>query len=197
MLERAAIKRAFQTDLTADRLHVAVIVMAVVVMAVVVMAVVVIVVTGILRLVSAMGGFGRLKTKHQGWINLPLADGQSACPWTQTRLDPLQHAVQLGRLQTIGTADQHQIRCLKLVLEQIFDGGEVIEALILLPLTFQGLGIANGTAATEGFAIHHRDNPIHVHTATDGWPLKSLEQGTGKGQTTRFNDNPIELIRSL
>ena len=73
----------------------------------------------------------------------------------------------------------------------------MVKALILLSLTFQRLRITDGTTTTHRFTIHNGDNPVHMHPPTDGRPLQSLEQGTGKGQTTRFNDNPIKLIRSL
>ena len=86
---------------------------------------------------------------------------------------------------------------MELVFEQILDGSEVVKALILLPLTFQRLRITHGTASTHGFTIHHGDDPVHMHTAADGRPLESLEQGTGKSQATGFNDNAIKLIGSF
>ena len=90
LLKRGAIKGSIQPDLTADGLHMAVIVM--------IMVVIVVMMPSFVSVLSSMARFRGLQPEHQSWINLPSADRQCARTGTQPRLDCLQNGLQLRRL---------------------------------------------------------------------------------------------------
>ena len=108
----------------------------------------------------------------------------------------LQH-IQLRWRQPIGTAEQNEIRGLKLITEQLIDRCDVIEAGIIPSLLLQCLPIRNGAASGQSFTVHQRHHTVHVHTAANGRPVQGLQQRTRQRQTTGLHHDSIQLIRPL
>ena len=82
-----------------------------------------------------------------------------------------------------------------MILKQLVDRCEVIEAGILGPLPLKRFSISHWAARSQGFAIHQRHHTIHMHTAADGRPIQGLEQRPRQSKTACFDDDPIQLIR--
>ena len=111
--------------------------------------------------------------------------------------DPPDHiGGSLGR-QPVGPADQHQISRLQLIVEQLLEGGEVIEAGVGPPLGFHRFGISDDMASRQRFAIDHRHHRLHAHARPDRRPAEGRHQGGRKGQAAGFHDDAVELIRAF
>ena len=82
-----------------------------------------------------------------------------------------------------------------MILKQVVDRCEVIEAGILGPLPLQRFSISHWAACSQSFAIHQRHHTIHMHTAADGRPIQGLKQRPWQSETAGFNNDPIQLIR--
>ena len=108
-------------------------------------------------------------------------------------LQPL-HA---GGRQAIGTAEQHQVRRLELIVEQRLQITEVIQAGVGPPLGLEGRWIAHHTALGERFTIHHGHHTGDAGSRADVRPLKRLHQGNRKGETTGLHHDAVELIGPL
>ena len=84
-----------------------------------------------------------------------------------------------------------------MVIEQVFDGAEVIEAGIGQALGLNRGGITHHVALGQGLAIHHRHHTGHPGAGADLGPAEGLHQGLGQGQAAGFNDDAIELVGAL
>ena len=89
----------------------------------------------------------------------------------------------------ISTADQHQICRLQLIPKQFINGRDVIEAWVLLPLSFQRFSIRHRTPFREGFAIHQGDDTIDVNPTANLGPIQRLQQGAWQGQCQKTDKN--------
>jgi len=109
----------------------------------------------------------------------------------------LLHGSPLGGVKTVRSTDQHKISCLKLISEQVIDGGEVIEIRILLSLSLECPGISHRAAGAEGLAVDNGDHTVHMNALADGWPLEGLQERSRQSQTACLNDDAVELIGAL
>ena len=97
----------------------------------------------------------------------------------------------------VSPADQHQIGGLQLVLEQILDRIEMVEAGVGQALGLEGDRVGDHMAIGQRLTIHHRHNTMDAGARADGWPAKSGHQGLGQRQPTGLDDDAIELVRAL
>ena len=100
-------------------------------------------------------------------------------------------------MQAVRPANQHQVGGHQLVVEQVFDGAEVIEAGIGQALGLNRGGITHHVALGQGFAIDHRHHAGNAGAGADLGPAKGLHQGLGQGQATGFNNDAVELVGAL
>ena len=104
------------------------------------------------------------------------------------------HPGQVCGGEAVSAAHQHQIGRPQLILEQLFEIGEVIEAGVGGPLPLKRFGVGHHTAASQRFAIHHRHHAIDTGAGTDVRPLEGLHQGLGQRQTAGFHHDAVEAI---
>ena len=162
------------------------------------MAVIVVVMLMVMAVIMVMGMVViPLETQQQGSRDLATLHGEHGNSWAKLTLELFRDAEDLGGLQAIGSADEDQICCLELVLEQLIDGREVIEAGIGQPLGLEGGGISNHATLCKGFTIHNGDDSSHTGAGADLRPVERLNQRLRQSQTAGFDDDAIELIRSL
>ena len=135
--------------------------------------------------------------ENQGRINLAPGDRQQGCALAQAVFQPLADPGQGLGTDPISAADQHQVRGLQLILEQLLDRVQMIEAGIGQALGLHRGPISHHMAGGEGLAIHHRDHGIHPGSGTNLRPVEGGHQRLRQGQAAGFDDDAIEPIRLL
>ena len=135
--------------------------------------------------------------ENQGRINLASGDRQQGCALTQAAFQPLADAGQGLGTDPISSADQDQVGGLQLILEQLLDRVQVIEAGISQALGLHRGSISHHMAGGEGLAIHHRDHGIHPGSGANLRPVEGGHQRLRQGQAAGFNNDAIQPIRLL
>jgi hypothetical protein len=82
-------------------------------------------------------------------------------------------------VQAVGPADENEISGLKLILEEVLDRPQVIEAGVRPALGIHRLGITNHMSRRKSLAIHHRDHGMHAGPGADGGPAEGRYEGFG------------------
>ena len=91
-------------------------------------------------------------------------------------------------------AQDHQVGGAKLILEQLAQGGIVVEIGIGLTLRANSGGIGRETPRGHGGGIDHREHRIHRAGVADLRPVKRLHQGLRQGQARGLDQNVVDLF---
>ena len=84
-----------------------------------------------------------------------------------------------------------------MILEQILDRCEVIQAGIVTALLLEGFRITDGTARGEGRTIGESHHAIDVNPAANRWPVEGLQQRVRQCQTACFHNNAVQLVSAF
>ena len=117
--------------------------------------------------------------------------------WPETGANLVDDLLKPRGLQPVGPAHEHEVSGFQLILEQILDRPQVIEAGVRPALGFHRLAITHHMTCGKGFAIHHGHHRMDAGTGPDSGPAKRGHQGFGKGQSAGFHHDAVEVVGPL
>ena len=107
------------------------------------------------------------------------------------------HRLQGGWRHRVGPADRHQVGNLQLLVEQLFQGREMLQARIRQPLPLHRRPVPHHMAGSQGLPIHHGDDRMHPGAGAHRGPLKRRNQGLWQGQPAGLHHQAVQLVGPL
>ena len=135
--------------------------------------------------------------KDHGRVDQTPGQRQQGRAWSQAPLELAADVVELLRAQAVGPADQHQVSGLQLIVKQILNGIEMVEAGVRQALGFQGSRVADHMPGRQSLAVDDGHNGVDAGARPNFRPVEGGHQGLGQGQAAGFNDDAIKAIRLL
>jgi hypothetical protein len=142
-------------------------------------------------------GVGALGGQEEKGVDPTPSHREHGRAWSEAGANLVDHGRQLGSLQAVGTTDQNKVSGFKLVLEEIFDRPEVIQAGIRPALGIHRIGITHHMTGREGLAIDHGDHSMNAGPGADGWPTEGRHKWFRKSQPTGFHHDAVEVVGPL